>query len=79
MHRVTGDAGSIPGWERSPGGGNGKPTPVFLPRNPMDRGAMDCGPGCHEESDMTEASGHTCTDGVLTRTRWAAPTYPQSL
>ena len=27
----TGDAGLIPGSERSPGGGNGKPTPVFLP------------------------------------------------
>ena len=28
----VGDAGSIPGSERSPGEGNGKPvTPVFLP------------------------------------------------
>ena len=27
----TGDAGLIPGSGRSPGGGNGKPTPVFLP------------------------------------------------
>ena len=26
-----GDAGSIPGLERSPGEGNGKPIPVFLP------------------------------------------------
>ena len=25
------DAGSIPGSGRSPGGGNGNPTPVFLP------------------------------------------------
>ena len=25
------DVGSIPGSGRSPGGGNGKPTPVFLP------------------------------------------------
>ena len=34
------DVGSIPGWERSPGGGNGNPTPVFLPgKNPEDRGA----------------------------------------
>ena len=23
--------GSIPGWKISPGGGHGKPTPVFLP------------------------------------------------
>ena len=27
----AGDKGSIPGSERSPGEGNGKPTPVFLP------------------------------------------------
>ena len=27
----AGDPGSIPGLGRSPGGGNGKPTPVFLP------------------------------------------------
>ena len=27
---ITGDAGSIPGWERSPGLGNWQPTPVFL-------------------------------------------------
>ena len=27
----AGHAGSIPGLERSPGAGNGKPTPVLLP------------------------------------------------
>ena len=27
----AGDKGLIPGSERSPGEGNGKPTPVFLP------------------------------------------------
>ena len=27
----AGDMGSIPGLERSPGGGNGNPLPVFLP------------------------------------------------
>ena len=36
---VTGDKVSIPGWGRSPGGGNGNPNPVFLLGNPMDRGA----------------------------------------
>ena len=36
-----GDLGSIPGLGRSPGGGNGKPTPVFLPENPMDGGAWE--------------------------------------
>ena len=27
----AGDTGSIPGLGRAPGGGNGKPTPAFLP------------------------------------------------
>ena len=33
------DAGSIPGWERSPIEGNDKPTPVFLPGGCHGRGA----------------------------------------
>jgi len=37
--RSAGDAGSIPGSGRSPGGGNGNPPPVFLLEDPMDRGA----------------------------------------
>ena len=28
------DVGSIPGWERSPGKGNGNPLQYFLPRKP---------------------------------------------
>ena len=33
------DAGSIPGFERSPGGGNGNPLQYFCLESPMDRGA----------------------------------------
>ena len=33
------DAGSIPGWGRSPGGGNGNPLQYSCWGNPMDRGA----------------------------------------
>ena len=33
------DVGSIPGWGRSPGGGNGNPLQYYLPENPMDREA----------------------------------------
>ena len=33
------DVGSIPGWERSPGGENSNGTPVSCLDNPMDRGA----------------------------------------
>ena len=33
------DAGSIPGWGRSPGRGNGSPLQYSCLENPMDRGA----------------------------------------
>ena len=33
------DAGSIPGWGRSPGGGHGDPLQYSCLENPMDRGA----------------------------------------
>ena len=35
----AGDAGSIPGLGRSPGGGNGNPLQYLCRANPMDRGA----------------------------------------
>ena len=35
----VGDPGSIPGSERSPGGGNGNPFQYSCLENPMDRGA----------------------------------------
>ena len=36
---ATEDMGSVPGWERSPGGGNGNPLQYSCCDNPMDRGA----------------------------------------
>ena len=36
----AGDAGSIPGLGRSPGGGNGNPLQHSCLKNPMDRGAQ---------------------------------------
>ena len=36
---VTGDAGSIPGSQRSPGEENGNPSQYSYLENPMDRGA----------------------------------------
>ena len=36
---VIGDAGLIPGLERSPGGGHGNPLQYSCLENPMDRGA----------------------------------------
>ena len=34
------DTGSIPGLGRFPGGGNGKPTPVFLPREAHEQRSL---------------------------------------
>ena len=34
----VGDLGSIPGWERFPGEGNGNPLQYFCLEHPMDRG-----------------------------------------
>ena len=34
-----GEAGSVPGWGRSPGGGNGNPLQYSCLENPTDRGA----------------------------------------
>ena len=39
LHADAEDTDLIPVPGRSPGEGNAKPTPVFLPGNPMDRGA----------------------------------------
>ena len=35
----AGEASSVPGWGRSPGGGNGNPLQYSCLENPMDRGA----------------------------------------
>ena len=53
--RDTRDSGSVPGSGRSPGVGNGKPAPVFLPgKFHGQRSLVDCGPRVHKVSDMTE-------------------------
>ena len=46
------DKGSIPGLERSPGGGHGNPLQYSYLENPMDRGAWRA--EGHKELDMTE-------------------------
>ena len=53
----VGDPGSTPGSGRSPGEGNGQPTPVFLPGESQGWGSLV---GCclwgHTELDTTEAT-----------------------
>ena len=46
----AGYPGSIPGWERSPGEGNGNPLQYSCLEKPTDRGAW----WGHNESDTTE-------------------------
>ena len=54
-----GDVGSIPGSERSPGGGNGKPLQHSCLGNSMDRGGLvGYSPWGPKESYRTE---HICT------------------
>ena len=51
------DVDSIPGLGRSPGGGHGKPTPVFLPgESHGQRSLMGYSPWGLKESDMTEST-----------------------
>ena len=62
----AGDAGSTPGWGRSPGGGHGNPLQYSCLENPVDRGAWGgAGWGStvqgHKELDMTEATERAYT------------------
>ena len=49
------DPGSIPGWGRSPGGGNGNPLSVLAWRIPWtERSLVGYSPWGHKELDKTE-------------------------
>ena len=54
----TGDAGSVPGSGRSPGGGNGNPLQCSCLGNPMDREETSGSPCGRKELDMTEQSNN---------------------
>ena len=55
------DSGSIPGLGRSPGGEPGNPLEYSCLENPMERGAWQATVHRVTESDMSEATEHTCT------------------
>ena len=50
----AGDTGLIPGWGRSPGGGNGNPVQYSCLENSMDRGVWRATARGGAESDVTE-------------------------
>ena len=52
--------GSIPESGRSPGGGHSNPLQYSCLESPMDRGAWQTIVHGFAESDMTEATRHTC-------------------
>ena len=55
----AGDLGSIPGLGRSPGEGNGNPTPVSLPgKSHGQRNMVDCNPWGRKELGTTERLTH---------------------
>ena len=55
----TGDAGSILGSGKSPGGEHGNPLQYSWPENPMDkRSLVGYSPQGHKESDKTEGTEH---------------------
>ena len=55
---ASADAGSIPGLERSPGGGDGNPLQYSCLENPMDRGPRGS-PWGQKESDTAEVTWHS--------------------
>ena len=64
------DAGSIPGWGRSPGGGNGNPLQcACLGESQGQRSLADYGPRGRRESDRTEAPQHSCASFCRMRNR----------
>ena len=56
---IAGDLGSIPGWGRSPGEGNGYPLQHSCLENSMDRGAWWTTVHGVSESDTTERLRHS--------------------
>ena len=72
------DAGSIPGWGRSSGAGNGKPLQYSCLENPMDRGAWQVTlHGVAKSQDTTELAPNStrpCISLILFRNSSLQPT-----
>ena len=65
----AGDTGSIPGSERSPGGGNGNPLQYScLKKFHKQRSLVGYSPWSHKESDTTEQLGTRTLENGQNRT-----------
>ena len=64
---VSGDAGSISGPERSPGGGHGSPLQCPCLEKPMDRGAWwaTVHGVAQSQTQLKQLSTHACTQLIL--------------
>ena len=63
---AAGDMDSVPGLGRSPGGGHGKPPPVFLSgESHRQRSLTGYSPWGCKESDTTGATEHAHTHMVI--------------
>ena len=69
----NGDPGSIPGWRRSPGGGNGNPLQYSCLKNPLDRGTGRL------QSIASQTVGHDWSDLALTQHRLHLYSFPAFL
>ena len=73
----AGDPGSIPGWGRSPGEGNGNPLQLSLHgKSHGQRGLVGCGPRGHKESGTIEQL--TPHDQHFTSQIWFANIFLES-
>ena len=64
--RDAGDAGSIPGSDRSPGGGHSNPLQYSCLENPMGKRSLDgLRPHGQKESDVTGATEHASIYNIL--------------
>ena len=61
----AGNVGLIPGWGRSPGGGNGNPLQYSCPENPVDRGTWRATVHGVAESQIRLSMHTACTYLVL--------------
>ena len=58
------DSGSVPGWGRSPGGGDGNPLQYSCLENPLDRGAWwaTVHRVTKSQTRLKELSTHACSN-----------------